>query len=247
MAELIEWIRAWLLFFSTSLSGALQDLLDRLTQDSSFRRGFVEAIILGTSIALISRTVWSWYTRLHSFLNPLFPLDSTHTVNFPSYRGSPLPMKLSPIVPAHYLHFFKWIYFQPSKLRHYYHQANSDLLRNTDENLIAKLQVPAFRNVYIIRVIAISLSLVLSYFLLQLVLNMDGRTATWAGLFLGLLVGISRGSLSLTQSKNRINSVDRRPSFIRYSSSLFSAFKFGLVLVVIIILLVAMVVNNLGQ
>ena len=43
---------------------------------------------------------------------------------FPTYRGPPLPQALNPLDPRHYLMLFKWIYFQPSRFKHYLYNAD---------------------------------------------------------------------------------------------------------------------------
>ena len=71
--------------------------------------------------------------------------------NFPTYYGPPLPKVLNPLNPAHYWLVFKWVFFRPSRLKHYLHQIDPELYRATGRQALAStLRLPAYRNLYLL-------------------------------------------------------------------------------------------------
>ncbi|MCB8966756.1 MAG: hypothetical protein H6660_07650 [Ardenticatenaceae bacterium] len=48
---------------------------------------------------------------------------------FPTYYGPPLPAVLQLWNPRHYGLLLLWVFFQPSRLKHYLWQADPDLYR----------------------------------------------------------------------------------------------------------------------
>ena len=75
---------------------------------------------------------------------------------FPAYHGPPLPETLDPLNPRHYLMLLKWIWFQPSRLKHYLHHADADLYRAVGPaQQMQSLRLPAYRRLYLISTILI--------------------------------------------------------------------------------------------
>jgi hypothetical protein len=77
---------------------------------------------------------------------------------FPTYHGPPLPKALSPLKPRHYLEMLKWIYFQPSRLKHYLHRADPVLYRAQGLGSLGQsLRLPTYRGLYVTSAIAVIL------------------------------------------------------------------------------------------
>jgi WD40 repeat protein len=77
--------------------------------------------------------------------------------NFPIYHGE-LPEVLSPLKVRHYWMLACWVYFRPTALHCYLHQAAPDItqLRGL-RKLLKTWSVPAYRNIYLMLPIAIAL------------------------------------------------------------------------------------------
>ena len=68
---------------------------------------------------------------------------------FPTYRGT-LPKSLSVFRPVHYLLLAYWVYFRPSALKAYVHQAVPELFDvDNPIGFFRKWGTPAFRNLFI--------------------------------------------------------------------------------------------------
>jgi AAA+ ATPase superfamily predicted ATPase len=77
---------------------------------------------------------------------------------FPTYRGPPLPQALNPLDPRHYGLLLKWIYFQPSRLKHYLYYADPESYRTQNLKALGQtLYLPAYRNLYLTYVFLIVL------------------------------------------------------------------------------------------
>ena len=80
---------------------------------------------------------------------------------FPTYYGPPLPTVLNPLNPAHYWLVFKWVFFQPSRLRHYLYQIDPGLYCARGRRAIYSIfYLPGYRNLGIIVMVGISLAIV---------------------------------------------------------------------------------------
>jgi AAA+ ATPase superfamily predicted ATPase len=110
---------------------------------------------------------------------------------FPTYDGPALPHVLNPLHVRHYLALLKWIYFQPSRLKHYLYRADPALYRAQGlEELKRSLGLPAYSRLYLISlVLVIGLSGGLAW-LASVVL---GTPVDWRGLVLGMAGGLISG------------------------------------------------------
>ncbi len=135
---------------------------------------------------------------------------------FPTYHGPPLPEVLNPLNPRHYWLLFTWIYFQPSRLKHYLHRAGPDLYRKEGWNALRQtLRLPAYRNLYLMSIILAALSFaglawvalvvqqmlvnwfsVVVFVLLSSVLGVAGGVASGVVLVVGDVVGNGIGAMS---------------------------------------------------
>jgi hypothetical protein len=111
---------------------------------------------------------------------------------FPAYHGPPLPQTLNPLNPRHYLLLLKWIWFQPSRLKHYLHQADSDLYRALGPGeLRQSWRLPAYRHLYLISIILI---LLLSGGLAGIISAVLGTPLDWRGVIFGAAAGLVFGA-----------------------------------------------------
>lgn len=69
--------------------------------------------------------------------------------DFPKYVGPPMPTVLNPLKPGHYWLLLLWIYFQPSRLKHYLYQADPELYVATGGAIFRTWRRPAYRNLYL--------------------------------------------------------------------------------------------------
>ncbi len=78
--------------------------------------------------------------------------------SFPTHQGTPLPRVLNPLNPRHYWLLLKWIYFQPSSLKHYLYRTDSELYRAQAASALGPaLRVPAYRNPYLMCIVLVLL------------------------------------------------------------------------------------------
>jgi AAA+ ATPase superfamily predicted ATPase len=111
---------------------------------------------------------------------------------FPAYHGPPLPQTLNPLNPRHYLLLLKWIWFQPSRLKHYLHQADPDLYRALGPGeLRQSWRLPAYRHLYLISIILI---LLLSGGLAGIISAVLGTPLDWRGVIFGAAAGLVFGA-----------------------------------------------------
>jgi hypothetical protein len=82
---------------------------------------------------------------------------------FPSYHGPPLPRRLNPLKPSHYLMLVHWIWLKPSRLRQYLHRTAPEIFEQRGlRPSLATWRNPALRNLYLMApVCALFLSLLL--------------------------------------------------------------------------------------
>ena len=75
---------------------------------------------------------------------------------FPTYHGPPLPRGLNPLNPRHCFQLLKWIYFQPSRLKHYLHRADPELYRAQGLAESGRsLRLPAYRYLYLTSILLV--------------------------------------------------------------------------------------------
>jgi hypothetical protein len=111
---------------------------------------------------------------------------------FPTYHGPPLPQTLNPLNPRHYLLLLKWIWFQPSRLKHYLHLADPDLYRALGPGEPRKsFRLPAYRHLYLISTILV---LFLSSGLAWIVSAVLGTPVDWRGVAFGAAGGLVLGA-----------------------------------------------------
>jgi hypothetical protein len=110
---------------------------------------------------------------------------------FPTYHGPRLPKVLNPLDPRHYVVLLKWIYFQPSRLKHYLHSADPELYRAQGLGPLGQsLRLRAYRNLYLVSIIVLVL---LSAGLALIASAVPGMLADWRGVVLGLAGGLAFG------------------------------------------------------
>jgi len=81
---------------------------------------------------------------------------------FPEFRGK-LPERLSPWKLSHYSLLAYWVYFRPTAFHCYLHQASPDVYRLRGyQRLLGTWQVPAYRNLYLMLPLAITLPVILA-------------------------------------------------------------------------------------
>jgi AAA+ ATPase superfamily predicted ATPase len=111
--------------------------------------------------------------------------------DFPTYYGSPLPKVLNPLNPLQYLVLLKWIFFQPSHLKHYLHQADPDLYRARGWSAMTQpLRLSAYRNLYWIALIS---SLLAAISLACAVSAAQATPIDWSRLLLAWAFGVAGG------------------------------------------------------
>ena len=111
---------------------------------------------------------------------------------FPTYHGPPLPQTLNPLNPRHYLLLLKWIWFQPSRLKHYLHQADPDLYSALGPGEPRKgFRLPAYRHLYLIATILV---LFLSGGLAWIVSAILGTPLDWRGVAFGAVGSLILGA-----------------------------------------------------
>lgn len=110
---------------------------------------------------------------------------------FPTYYGPPLPETLNLFDPRHYGLLLVWVFFQPSRLKHYLYRADPELYQASGwEPVKQSWALPAYRNIYFMSLIlALVFSFLLSICLLLSTLAIQGATFDWIGLLFRLLVG----------------------------------------------------------
>jgi hypothetical protein len=110
---------------------------------------------------------------------------------FPTYHGPPLPKALNPLNPRHYLALLKWIYFQPSRLKHYLHRADAELYHAQGLGALgSSLHLPAYRGLYLASVVAI---LLLSGGLAGIASAILSTPLDWRGVAFGVVGGLIFG------------------------------------------------------
>jgi len=114
---------------------------------------------------------------------------------FPTYHGPPLPEILNPLDPRDYWLLLTWIYFQPSRLKHYLHRADPDLYRATGwASLRRSLRLLAYRNLYVMSlVLTVLLSIFFSVSVAWASSAAQGRLVDWGGLAVGVVYGVASG------------------------------------------------------
>jgi hypothetical protein len=107
---------------------------------------------------------------------------------FPTYHGRPLPTTLNPLNPRDSWLLLKWIYFQPSRLKHYLHRADPEVYRARGLGpLRQSLRLPAYRGLYLTAVVAL---FILSVALAWIVSAVQGVPLDWRGVALGVAGGL---------------------------------------------------------
>ena len=110
---------------------------------------------------------------------------------FPTYHGPPLPEVLSLLNPRHYWLLVKWIYLQPSRLKHYLFRVDPELYQAQSPGALARsLRIPVYRNLYLISMIHI---LFLSSVLAWLASAVQGTAVDWLGVAFGVGGGVALG------------------------------------------------------
>jgi AAA+ ATPase superfamily predicted ATPase len=110
---------------------------------------------------------------------------------FPTYHGPPLPKALNPLDPRHDLLLLKWIYFQPSRLKHYLHRADPELYRAQGLGPLGQsLRLPAYRGLYLTSILVLVL---LSGGLVWLASVLQGAPLDWRVLAFGVVGGLILG------------------------------------------------------
>jgi AAA+ ATPase superfamily predicted ATPase len=111
---------------------------------------------------------------------------------FPSYHGPPLPKALNPLNPHHYWRLLRWIYFRPSRLKHYLYRADPELYRAQDRSALGQtLRLPAYRNLYLTSIILVFLLSVGLAWIASAV--QEGTPVDWGGVALGVVLGVAFG------------------------------------------------------
>ena len=116
--------------------------------------------------------------------------------NFPTYYGPPLPKVLNPLDLRHYWLLFKWIFFQPSRLKHYLHKADPELYQATGRHVFTQIpRQSAYRNAYIMSLV---LTITLAIGLAVIVSALQGTSVSWLGVVggcggVGVAFGVAVG------------------------------------------------------
>ncbi|MCL4868861.1 MAG: hypothetical protein KJ063_07840, partial [Anaerolineae bacterium] len=106
------------------------------------------------------------------------------TPHFPSPTDPNIPPVLKPWHLGHYWLLLKWVYFQPSKLRHYLHQALPDLYQERGvENFIQGVRRPAIFNIVLMTPL---LAFAVGALLMLMVSAIQGTEPDWMGLAFGV-------------------------------------------------------------
>lgn len=110
------------------------------------------------------------------------------TPTFPTYTGTGIPPTLRPWNPWHYWLLLKWVYFQPSKLRHYLRHALPDLYQERGGKALLRASLrPAIFNLYLMTPV---LTYGLGAMLMLITSAIQGTEPDWGGLAVGVAFGL---------------------------------------------------------
>ncbi|HSR32801.1 MAG TPA: hypothetical protein VLY63_19740 [Anaerolineae bacterium] len=108
--------------------------------------------------------------------------------DFPAYHGPALPTTLDPLKPRHHWILLKWIYFQPNRLKHYFHRADPEIYSAQGLGpLRQSLHLPAYRGLYLTAAVTL---VILSGGLAWIVSAGQGFPLDWLGVALGVAGGL---------------------------------------------------------
>jgi hypothetical protein len=106
---------------------------------------------------------------------------------FPTYHGRPLPTGLNPLNPRDSWLLLKWIYFQPSRLKHYLYRADPEVYRARGLGPLGQsLRLPAYSSLYLTAMVT---AVVLSGGLAWIVSLAQSVALDWRGVVLGVVGG----------------------------------------------------------
>lgn len=98
-----------------------------------------------------------------------------------------VPEILNPLNPRHYWLLFTWIYFRPSRLKHYLYRTDPELYRATGRAFFTTLRLPGYRNLYVMSLI---LTVALSVSVAWAASAAQDTPTRWFGVVLGVAGGV---------------------------------------------------------
>jgi WD40 repeat protein/TM2 domain-containing membrane protein YozV len=145
---------------------AKKSILVKLTQNLEKIYEFVDAEVTTPEKIILQKIIKKWAILVKYTEKDIEEKDNqTLDPAFPSYRGS-VPRYLNPLYLRHYFLLADWIYFRPTAFHNYLYQASPEIYQiRSISKLFQTWRIKAYRNLYLMALATVTLSLFLSVLL----------------------------------------------------------------------------------